>query len=76
MEFLKKRVRQFQEKKLDEILLKIKFHEYMKSQAEQKLGMNHDEAKMREEISFNEKMIEIWQRNEEKLRRQMSEMGD
>ena len=28
------------------------------------------------EISFNEKMVEIWQRNEEKLRKQMSEIGD
>lgn len=60
MEFLKKRVRQFQEKKLDEILSKIKFHQYMKRQVEQKLGMNHDKTKIRDEISFNEKMIEIW----------------
>jgi len=28
------------------------------------------------EISFNEKMVEIWQRNEEKLRKQMSGIGD
>ena len=63
MEFFKKRIRQFQEKKLDEILSKIQFHQYMKNQAEQKLeGMIHDKTKMREEIIFNEKMIEIWQR--------------
>ena len=77
MEFFKKRVRQFQEKKLDEILSKIQFHQYMKKQAEQKLeDIIEDKTKIREEISFNEKMIEIWQRNEEKLRRQMSEMED
>jgi hypothetical protein len=33
-------------------------------------------TKIREEIAFNEKMIEVWQRNEEKLRRQMSEMEE
>jgi len=78
MEFLKKRVRQYQEKKLNEILSKIKFHQDKKNQLEQKLeGMTSNEiAKIREEISFNKKMIEIWQRNEEKLRRQMSEIED
>jgi len=50
----------------------------MKNQLEQKiLGItNNENAKIREEISFNEKMIEIWQRNEEKLRRQMSDLED
>jgi len=50
----------------------------MKKQAEQKLEVTayNEYAKIQEEISFNEKMIEIWQRNEEKLRKQMSEMED
>lgn len=50
----------------------------MKNQLEKKIdGMEFDEtAKIREEIAFNEKMLEIWQRNEEKLRRQMSEMEE
>jgi len=78
LEFFKKRVRSFQEKKLNEILDKIKFHNYMKNQLEKKIdGMEFDKtAKIREEIAFNEKMLEIWQRNEEKLRRQMSEMDE
>lgn len=78
MEFFKKRVRRFQEKKLNEILDKIKFHNYMKNQLEKKIdGMEFDKtAKIREEIAFNEKMLDIWQRNEEKLRRQMSEMEE
>lgn len=78
MEFFKKRVRRFQEKKLNEILDKIKFHNYMKNQLEKKIdGMEFDEtAKIRQEIAFNEKMLDIWQRNEEKLRRQMSEMEE
>ena len=78
MDFFKKRIRQFQERKLDEILSKIQFHQYMKKQAEQKLGeLEYNESnKIREEISFNEKMIEIWQRNEEKLRKQMQDLEE
>ena len=78
LDFIKKRVRQFQEKKLNEILSKIQFHQYMKNQLEQKLDVtNNDEtSKILEEIKFNDKMIKIWQRNEEKLRMQMSEMED
>ena len=79
LDFIKKRVRQFQEKKLNEIISKIQFHQYMKNQLKQKLNgvTNNDKtSKIQEEIKFNDKMIEIWQRNEEKLRRQMSEMED
>jgi hypothetical protein len=79
LDFIKKRVRQFQEKKLNEILSKIQFHQYMKNQLKQKLEdvtNNDGTAKIQEEIKFNDKMIEIWQRNEEKLRRQMSGMED
>ncbi|MDH3779475.1 MAG: hypothetical protein OES15_01335 [Nitrosopumilus sp.] len=79
MDFIKKRVRQFQEKKLNEILSKIQFHQHMKNQLKQKLkgATNNDNTtKIREEIKFNDKIIEVWQRNEEKLRRQMSEMED
>ncbi|MDH3278592.1 MAG: hypothetical protein OEM17_00280 [Nitrosopumilus sp.] len=78
LDFFKKRIRQFQEKKLGEILSKIQFHQYMKKQAEQKLGeLEYNESnKIKEEISFNEKMIEIWQRNEEKLRKQMRDLEE
>ena len=79
LDFIKKRVRQFQEKKLNEILSTIQFHQYMKNQLNQKLDgvTNNDKtSKIQEEIKFNDKMIEIWQRNKEKLRRQMSEMED
>ena len=75
MDFIKKKIRQFQEKKLDEILDKIEFHQHMKNKLERKhVGtINPETVKIREEISFNEKMIEIWQRNEEKIRKQMSD---
>ena len=77
MDFFKKRVRGFQEKKLKEILTNIQFHQEMKQKAEQKLETIQSEEnakKLREEILFNKKMIEIWQRNEIKLRKQMSDL--
>lgn len=63
---------------MQEILSKIQFHQYKKNKLEQKLeGVTLDETeKIQKEISFNEKMIEIWQRNEQKLRKQMSDLED
>ena len=46
----------------------------MKNQLEKKIIEAENADKIREEISFNKKMIEIWQRNEDKIRKQMSEM--
>ncbi|MCH7966553.1 MAG: hypothetical protein IIB02_03920 [Thaumarchaeota archaeon] len=78
MDFFKKRIRKYQEKKLDEITSKIQFHQYMKKQLEQKVKeMIHDEKIMIiKEISYHSKMINIWEKNEEKLKKQMSEMED
>jgi len=78
LDFIKKRIRQFQEKKLNEILSKIQFHQYLKNQLEQKLNRITDDktSKIMEEIEFHDKMIKIWQKNEDKLRMQMSDMED
>ena len=76
MDFIKKKVRQFQEKKLEEILDKIQFHEHVKNQLERKIigTMNPEADEIKKEISSNKKMIKIWKRNEEKIRRQMKDM--
>ncbi len=78
MDFFKKKVRGFQEKKLNEICEKIKFHEHVKSQLEKRIigTEDSDTSKIIEEIAFNKKMIEIWQKNENKLRKQMREMEE
>ena len=78
MDFIKKRVRKFQEKKLNEIISKIQFHEYLKNELEQKLKHVSDDkiSKILEEIESNDKMIKIWQKNEDKLRRQMDDLDD
>ena len=76
LDFLKKRIRQYQEKKLNEILSKKQFHQYMKKQLEQKIEgkVNDEKIKIIQEIDYQNKMINIWQKNEEKLKKQMSEM--
>ena len=78
LDFFKKRIRQYQEKKLDEITSKIQFHQYTKKQLEQKIEeMIHDEkTAIIKEISYHSKMMNIWKKNEEKLKKQMSEMED
>jgi len=40
LDFFKKRIRKYQEKKLDEITSKIQFHQYTKKQLEQKNRRN------------------------------------
>ncbi len=78
MDFFKKRVRKYQEKKLDEILSKIQFHQYVKKELEQKIKEidNSENTTMIKEIAYHNKIIKIWENNEEKLKKQMSEMND
>ena len=78
MDFFKKRIRQYQEKKLNEILSNIQLHQNMKKHLEQEIERINDneQNKTRKEISYHDKMLNIWKKNEEKLRKQMSEMED
>jgi hypothetical protein len=78
LDFFKKRIRQYQEKKLNEILSNIQFHQNMKKHLEQEIGRINDneQNKTRKEIFYHDKMLNIWKKNEEKLRKQMSEMDD
>ncbi len=76
LDFFKNKIRKFQEKKLNEILEKIQFHEYMKTQSEKKVKESPDSAKLEKELSYHNLMVDVWKRNEEKLRTQMSEMEE
>ena len=76
LDFFKNKIRKFQEKKLNEIMEKIQFHEYMKIQSEKKIKESHDSTKFEKELSYHNLMIGIWKRNEAKLRTQMSEMEE
>ena len=78
LNFFKKRIIKYQEKKLGEIISKIQFHQYTKKQLEQKIEemINNEKTAIIKEISYHSKMINIWKNNEEKLKKQMSEMED
>jgi len=78
LDFFKKRIRKYQEKKLDEIISKIQFHQYTKKLLEQKIKemINNEKTTILKEISYHDKMINIWEKNKEKLKKQMTEMED
>ncbi len=50
----------------------------MKKHLEQEIERINDneQNKTRKEIFYHDKMLNIWKKNEEKLRKQMSEMDD
>ncbi len=78
LDFFKKRIREYQEKKLHEITSKIQFHQYTKKQLEEKIKeiISDEKTMIIKEISYHSKMIKIWEKNEEKLKKQMSEMEE
>ena len=79
MEFIKKHVKQYQEKKLGEALSKVKFHLDMKKQLEQKVKkilIDDEKTKARKEIIFHSKMVDIWKNNAEKIKKEMKKIND
>ena len=78
MDFLKKRVKQYQEKKLDEALSKIKFHIDMKKTLEQKIKKNDNGielASIKKEISSHDDMIHIWKKNVDKIKKELAKIN-
>lgn len=74
MDFFKNKIRKFQEKKLDEILFKIQFHESTRKKLEKEMGKaNLIDEKAQKKIKYHLEMEKIWKANEEKLRKQMKE---
>ena len=74
MDFFKNKIKQYQEKKLDEILFKIQFHQSTKKELEEKMNkLGQIDDKLAKDISYHGKMIEIWNANEKKLKEQMNE---
>ena len=76
LDFLKKRVIQYQRKKLDDALSKIKFHSDMKKQLEQKIKTEilPDHEYIAKEIVFHSNMIRIWENNAEKITKEMKKL--
>jgi len=73
MDFFKNKIRKFQEKKLDEILFKIQFHESTRKKLEKEMAKsNLIDEKAQKKIKYHREMEKIWKGNEEKLRKQMN----
>jgi hypothetical protein len=74
MDFFKNKIKKYQEKKLDEILFKIQFHQSTKNELEEKMKrMDITDDSLAKDIAYHGKMVEIWIANEKKLRKQMNE---
>jgi len=74
MDFFKNKVKKFQEKKLDEILFKIQFHESTRKKLEEEMKKTRiSDEKSQKKIKYHSQMEEIWRGNEKKLRSQMKE---
>ena len=74
MDFFKNKIKKFQEKKLDEIMFKIQFHESTRKKLEKEMAnSNIIEEKSQKKIKYHLEMEEIWKGNEKKLRQQMDE---
>jgi len=74
MDFFKKKIKKYQEQKLDEILFKIQFHQSTKKELEEKLNkLESSDEKLTKDISYHGKMVDIWIANEKKLRKQIND---
>ena len=74
MDFFNNKIKKYQEKKLDEILFKIQFHQSTKNELEEKLNkLESSNEKLIKDISYHGKMVDIWIANEKKLRKQMND---
>jgi len=74
MDFFNNKIKKYQEKKLDEILFKIQFHQSTKKELKEKMDkLDHEDLKRIKDILYHDQMAEIWIANEKKLRKQMTE---
>ena len=79
LDFIKKRIRQYQEKKLNEALSKVKFHLDMKKQWEQKVDtttVELEKTEAREKVLFHRKMLDIWETNVRKIEKELNKLRD
>ena len=74
MDFFKNKIKKFQEKKLQEIIIKIEFHKSTREKLEKEIKKsNSSDEKDQKKIEYHAKMEEIWKNNKIKLRKQMKE---
>ena len=75
LNFLKEKVRKYQEKKLVESKEKIKLHTEIKKRLEQELKSDSaDTIKLKKEIENQDKFIKIWEKNIESINKQIKKL--
>ena len=77
MDFFKNKIKKFQEKKMDEILFKIQFHESTKKKLEEEMKkIGAKDEKLEKNILYHSQMVIIWRGNEKKLRKQIADNSE
>ena len=73
MNFLTDKIQKYHEKKLNDALQELQFHQNVKKRLETNLKTTNDESKIgiEEEISKENEIIDIWRTNIEKINEQL-----
>jgi chromosome segregation ATPase len=75
LNFLKEKVRKYQEKKLIESKEKIKLHTEIKNRLEGELKSNNgNENELKKEIEKQDKFIKIWEKNVDSINKQIKKL--
>lgn len=75
LNFLKEKVRKYQEKKLEESKEKIRFHTETKKRLENELISDSASAsKLKKEIEKQDKLIKIWEKNVDSINKQIKKL--
>lgn len=77
MNFLKDKVKKYQEKKLLEAKEKLKFYIESKTRLEKQLELSNDEdhEEIKKEIEKQQKFIAIWKKNLESINKQIKKLN-
>jgi len=73
LNFLTDKIQKYHEKKLNDALQELQFHQNVKKRLETNLKTTNDESKIgiEEEISKENEIIDIWRTNIEKINEQL-----
>jgi len=76
LNFLTEKIQKYHEKKLNDALQELQFHQEIKKRLETNLKTADDESKIgiEEEISKENEIIDIWRKNIEKINEQLAKL--
>lgn len=77
MNFLKDKVKKYQEKKLLEAKEKLKFYTLAKTRLENQLELSNDEdhEEIKKEIEKQQEFVTIWKKNVESITKQIKKLN-